>query len=41
MQLDMSSHSEYYTIRVLDIVIFITTTNDNLKAPFVYLYVDL
>lgn len=41
MQLDMSSHSEYYTIRVLYIVIFIEITSDSLKAPFVYLYVDL
>lgn len=41
MQLDMSSHSKYYTIRVLHIVIFIEITNDSLKAPFVYLYVDL
>ena len=41
MQLDMSSHSKYYTIRVLDIVIFIEITNNSLKTPFVYLYVDL
>lgn len=41
MQLDMSSHSKYYTIRVLYIVIFIEITNDSLKTPFVYLYVDL
>lgn len=41
MQLDMSLHSEYYTIRVLYIVIFIEITNNSLKTPFVYLYVDL
>lgn len=37
----MSSHSKYYTIRVLYIVIFIEITNDGRKTPFVYLYVDL
>lgn len=41
MQLDMSLHSKYYTIRVLYIVIFIKITNDGRKTPFVYLYVDL
>ena len=41
MQLDMSSHSKYYTIRVLYIATFIGITNDGLKTPFVYLYVDL
>lgn len=41
MQSDMSSHSKYYTIRVLYIAVFIEITNGNLKTPFVYLYVDL
>lgn len=41
MQLDMSSHSKYYTIRVLYIATFIEITNDSLKTLFVYLYVDL
>ena len=31
MQLDMSSHSKYYTIRVLYIVIFIEITTVNIK----------
>ncbi len=41
MKLDMSSCSKYYTIRVLYIVTFIEITNDSLKTPLVYLYVDL
>lgn len=34
MQLDMSSYSKYYTIRVLYIATFIETTNDSLKNTF-------